>query len=172
MFVDGRVQEKVSTNEVRVLSELAVKIDANYLRQQIETMQRNIDGHPFLAIGTAKELIETICKTILKERDVAIPDNASVPQLVKLTCKELHLTRKDVDDTAKAADTIKTLLSNLASVASGLAMLRNPYGTGHGKHAKARGLQPRHARLAVGASATLATFLWETHEERMVRSSL
>jgi len=46
-----------------------------------------------------------------------------------------------------------------------LAELRGLYGTGHGKHGKASGLSPRHAKLAVGAAATLTTFLFETHME-------
>ena len=46
-----------------------------------------------------------------------------------------------------------------------LAELRGLYGTGHGKHGKASGLNARHAKLAVGASSTLAIFLFETHKE-------
>ncbi|WP_354328249.1 abortive infection family protein [Variovorax atrisoli] len=44
--------------------------------------------------------------------------------------------------------------------------MRNHYGKGHGKAAGAKGLQPRHAKLAVGAASTLAVFLAETHNER------
>ncbi len=70
--------------------------------------------------------------------------------------------------------TCKTILSergvqydnNSGNVTQGLGELRNLYGTGHGKHSKEKGLSPRHARLAVGTAATLAMFLFETHEER------
>lgn len=34
----------------------------------------------------------------------------------------------------------------------GVAELRNHYGTGHGKAAGTKGLQPRHAKLAVGGA--------------------
>jgi hypothetical protein len=46
-----------------------------------------------------------------------------------------------------------------------LAELRGLYGTGHGKDGKTQGVKPRHAKLAVGAAATLTTFLFETHKE-------
>lgn len=36
----------------------------------------------------------------------------------------------------------------------------------HGKHPRTQALQPRHARLAVGSSAALVTFLYETHLAR------
>jgi hypothetical protein len=58
-------------------------------------------------------------------------------------------------------------LSNLGTIGNGLAELRGLYGTGHGKHGKTAELSARHAKLAVGAAATLATFLFETHKETM-----
>src|SRR5947209_5042830 len=59
-------------------------------------------------------------------------------------------------------------LNNLATISQGLAELRNPFGTGHGKDAGSRGLNKRHARLAVGAATTLGVFLFETHQERPI----
>lgn len=125
-----------------------------------------METDPGLAIGTAKELVETVCKTILTERGVAVESGWDMPRLVKETRQALTLLPPDVDDSAKGADAVKRVLSNLGSIVSGLAELRNLYGTGHGKHGKAKGVQPRHARLAVGAAAALSTFLFETHEAR------
>ncbi len=65
----------------------------------------------------------------------------------------------------KAAETIKRLLSNLATITQGVSELRNRYGTGHGKAAGSKVLGPRHAKLAVGAASTLAVFLVETHNQ-------
>jgi Abortive infection C-terminus len=89
-----------------------------------------------------------------------------LPELVKLTIKELALAPSDIPDSAKAAETVKRLLNNLATITQGVAELRNQYGTGHGKAAGSKGLGPRHAKLAVGAASTLAVFLAETHNER------
>jgi hypothetical protein len=94
------------------------------------------------------------------------PDNTDLPKLIKLTSKELELTPQDIPDKAKAIDTIKRLLSNLASITQGIAELRNQYGTGHGRAAGTGGLSSRHAKLAVGAASTLAVFLVETHKIR------
>jgi hypothetical protein len=70
-----------------------------------------------------------------------------------------------VPDAAKGAEIIRRTLSNLASVVQGLAEIRGLYGTGHGRSGKVRGVGARHARLAVGAAATLATYLLDTHQE-------
>ena len=140
--------------------------DPGYVAQQITRMEAAVLNDPSLAIGTAKELVETCCKTILTERGVSFSKSADLPELVKLTSKELELTPDDINDKAKAGDTIKRLLSNLATITQGVAELRNHYGTGHGKAAGAKGLQSRHAKLAVGAASTLAVFLTETHNEK------
>lgn len=140
--------------------------DPGYVAQQITRMDAAVINDPSLAIGTAKELVETCCKTILTDRGIVFSKNADLPELVKLTSKELELTPDDIPEKAKAADTIKRLLSNLATITQGVAELRNHYGTGHGKTANAKGLQSRHAKLAVGAASTLAVFLAETHNER------
>ena len=139
--------------------------DLVYVSQQITRMEAAVLNDPSLAIGTAKELIETCCKTILSERGITPGSSDDLPKLVKLTVKELKLTPSDIPDEAKAVDTIRRLLSNLATITNGIAELRNKYGTGHGKAASSKGLSPRHAKLAVGAASTLAVFLVETHRE-------
>lgn len=140
--------------------------NAEYLSRQVNRIEAAIPFDPDLAIGTSKELVETCCKTILQELGIAFDDKWEITKLVKEAYKHLKLTPDDIPETAKAAETIKRLLSNLASVTQGLAELRNSYGTGHGKSAKSKGLTPRHAKLAAGAATTLAIFMFETHEVR------
>lgn len=140
--------------------------DLVYVSQQITRMEAAIHNDPSLAIGTAKELIESCCKTILEERKVLYSGSDDLPKLVKATVKELKLTPSDIPDEAKAVESIRKLLSNLATVANGVAELRNKYGTGHGKAGQTKGLTPRHAKLAVGAASTLAVFLVETHRSQ------
>jgi hypothetical protein len=148
--------------------EVAARIDAEYISQQVTRMEAASDADPDLAIGTAKEFVESICKTILDERREPYKKNDDLPALVRKTVKVLQLTPDDIANTVPAADTIRRMLMNLATLVHGSAELRNFYGTGHGRsksQAKQR-LTSRHARLAVGAATTLDVFLYETHEAR------
>ena len=145
--------------------------DLTYVGQQITRMESAVNADPELAIGTAKELIETCCKTILHDRGIKVDDSLELGALVKAATTELKLTRDDISDQVKAADTIKRLLSNLATISQGVSELRNQYGTGHGRLARKKGLAPRHAKLAVGAASTLAVFLMETHLEQAFNST-
>jgi hypothetical protein len=159
----GRFQGAPTIPALSSAKEVLSGADLVYVAQQITRMEAAVANDPGLAIGTAKELLETCCKTILSERGVVPEKTDDLPQLVKRTVKELRLTPADIPDSAKAAETIRILLSNLATITNGIAELRNKYGTGHGKEASAKGLGPRHAKLAVGAASTLAVFLAETH---------
>ena len=141
-------------------------IDAEYVSKQTTRMQSALNSDPESAIGTAKEFVETICKTILKERNIAYKHDEDMPKLVKQVAEALELVPKGIIKEAKAKEIIKRLLSNLGAVSNSLAELRNIFGTGHGKEASSKTLLVRHARLAVGAATTLAVFLLESHKER------
>lgn len=141
-------------------------LNSGYVSRQITRMQNAVIDDPELAIGTAKEFIETICKTILEVKQIPFSKTDGLPQLVRKTLKQIKLTPDDIRDSAKVSDTIKQLLMNLATVTDGLAEVRNAYGSGHGKTASTKGLQPRHARLSVGAAITLGGFIFETFQEQ------
>ncbi len=146
--------------------QLASSVNADYVNRQLVRMREAVEEDPELAIGTAKELVETICKTILREAGQPISSKVDLPQLVKQARQELDLLPESIPEKAKGAEIIKKLLSNLGTVAQGLAELRQLYGSGHGKDAKTTGLKPRHARLAVGAAGAMALFLFETYQEK------
>jgi len=147
------------------LKEQAKLFNGTHIEEQIRRMEASVETDPGLAIGTAKELIETCCKTILAERGQQIVGFPEIPTLTKDTMRVLKLVPDGIQDAAKGADVIKRLLNNLGSIGLSLAELRNLYGTGHGKHGSAVGLKPRHAKLAVRTAAAVVTFLFDTHLE-------
>ena len=155
---------KISLND---LKNTVFTFDAKYLADQIRRMEQSVETDPSLAIGTAKELIETCCKTILAERGKPTSGNPDIPYLTKETLRELNLVPEGIPESTKGRDAIKRLLQNLGTISNYLSELRNLYGTGHGKHGKTEALKPRHAKLAVGAASTLVNFLFETHKEKM-----
>jgi hypothetical protein len=148
---------------------VADALDAAWMQKEIERVENAIDRDPALAIGTAKELVESCCKSVLTKRGVEYSSGADLPALTKLVAKELGLVPEDITDAKKGADTIKLILRNLAALTQYLAELRGLYGSGHGRDGRHRGLQPRHARLAVGAAVSFIDFVTETFRERQLR---
>lgn len=149
------------------LKEAANILDAKHMTEQIRRIEESIENDPALAIGTAKELIETCCKTILAARGKPVIGTPDIPALTKQTLKELKLIPDDIPDATRGHDVVKRLLQNLGTIGNNLAELRGLYGTGHGRHGKVKGLGARHTKLAVGAASTLVIFLTDTHKETM-----
>lgn len=145
---------------------VADALDAGWMQKEIERLENAVERDPALAIGTAKELVETCCKSILSKRDVEVSRKADLPELTKLLANELKLVPAGISDEAKGAETIRLILRNLAALTQYLAELRGLYGSGHGRDGKHRGLEPRHARLAVGTAVAFIDFVTETHHQR------
>ena len=141
-------------------------LDKTHFQEYIERIKKSISNDPSLAIGSTKELVEATLKIILNKLNITFDKDDDVPKLLKSVQKALKLVPDEIDDAKKGADIIKILLSNLGQVVIKLTELRNLYGTGHGKENVRKGLNERHARLAVGAGITLSTFLLETFEQR------
>src|ERR1035437_292129 len=149
------------------LHKTALILSSTWMYQEINRIEASIDNDPALAIGTAKELIDTCCKHIAERLHLNLPANPDMPVLVKAVLKELKLVPEGISEEAKGYDIIKRTLSNLTHVTQGLAELRNLYGSGHGRSSKHRGLQPRHARLAVATAAAFAEFVVETYRKHV-----
>jgi hypothetical protein len=136
-----------------------------HLLDHVRRIERSLADDPAQAIGSAKELVESTLKTILEGLGLVYGKNDEIPQL-KAVQSALELAPNDAHARKRGAETIRKTLSNLGSVAIGIAELRNLYGTGHGKGRNYMGLTARHAKLAVSSSAALSMFLLETYEAR------
>jgi AbiJ N-terminal domain 3/Abortive infection C-terminus len=164
-FVAKRLQVSGGRSVSRART-VADALDAGWMQKEIERVENAVERDPALAIGTAKELVETCCKSILSKRGVEVSRKADLPELTKLLAKELSLVPEGISEQAKGAETIRLILRNLSSLTQYLAELRGLYGSGHGRDGRYRGLEPRHARLAVGAAVAFIDFVTETHHQR------
>lgn len=157
----GREREQVWLDD---LIRLDREVGLTSISRRVARMQDNVETDPAAAIGAAKELLEAVCYKILGDRDVEYKKtDPTIPDLIKWTTQALSLRVQDI--TAESAETVarlKATLSALGQLAQGLAEMRNYMGTGHGTPDDRNPLE-RHARLAAGASATLASFLWDEH---------
>lgn len=157
---EGRIAE---TRLVELTNGAAGVLDIDAVEAQLRRL-RNIGGSdPSLAIGSAKELIESTAKVVLREVSGTVNDRMSLPDLIKSAQKALLLHPSQHTPGPDGTDAIKSILGGLAGVAVGVGELRNRgYGTGHGMASLPVGLGPRHARLASGAAVTWCQFMLDT----------
>jgi hypothetical protein len=145
---------------------VADALDAGWMQKEIERLEHAVERDPALAIGTAKDLVESCCKTILTKRGVTFTSSATLPDLTKALAKELKLVPEGISDRAKGAESVRLILRNLSGLTHYLAELRGLYGSGHGRDGRHRGLEPRHARLAVASAVAFIDFVTDTHHQR------
>lgn len=102
---------------------------------------------------------------VLEELGEEVVEREELPALYKRTALALRI------DATQHEVVYRQILQGLASAVQGLAELRNKLGDAHGRGRVAQRPSPRHARMAAGAGATVATFLMETLDERRASHS-
>jgi len=137
----------------------ATDVDATFIAEQIEKCQRKIGENDFDgAITNARSMLEAVLLKIEQNVDTTPPKyDGDLVKLYRRIQKHLNLHPKRED----IATVLRQVLSGLASVASGLAGLRNKMSDAHPTSYRPAA---HHAKLAVNASRTLADFLFETFE--------
>ena len=162
--VRARVVDLRNRAGLGINDELIARLrDPAAIREHLSRLGRTAQSDPPLAIGTAKELIESTAKTVLLETGVEIDDKADLPALINRAQKALGLHPSSVGPGPDGTDAVKRILGGLTSIAIGLGELRNRgYGTGHGPGGERVGLVPRHARLAVNAAMTWCSIVLDT----------
>ncbi len=92
VYQEGKIVSLGQVPSLTHLEFIAVTTDFPYLLRQLERIESSIDSDPWLAIGTAKELVETICKSILTDLNKPLTPGWELMDLCKVTRKELKLS--------------------------------------------------------------------------------
>ena len=148
------------------LLELIAPVDLGGVARMCDRLMRACSSDPEQAVGQSKNLVESVCKTILEQRTgEPVPDRFSVEELVKMTRDQLSLMPTQVHAVEDGGEHLRAMLGQLGALVYRMNALRNLYGDGHGASATRQSLQPHHARLVAYAAVGLATFLLEVHAD-------
>lgn len=156
----------IPTPEGAVLSGIetvANRLNVAEVRRQTERIRRDCSGDPEAAIGHAKELIESACKTILGVTGDG-RSNDDLPALIKKALLRLLLdpTQAGSGPDARAA---KRFLGSVAQILNGAGELRNARGAGHGRSGVDL-VDETLARLVVGVVLSAVLYMVENWELR------
>ncbi|MGD1890214.1 MAG: abortive infection family protein [Cyclobacteriaceae bacterium] len=143
-------------------------LNDEYVRKQVRLMDDNINDNPHLTIGIAKELIETVCKTILLDKGIEIDRNWDVGRIVKETNKLLKFIPDDLHNNDVAERAILKILGGLSTIVQGIAELRNNFGSGHGHEAEFKSIEKIYAKLAADSSSQLVLLYLKVNTETKI----
>lgn len=138
--------------------------DRRVFEEHLHRIDAGIAGDPAAAIGSSKELVESVCKVILD--DYGVPyRNDDLLDLYKAAATALKLNAESVPESVKGSQAAQGALRALVTTVQRLAELRNELGLGHGRSRASQALS-RHARLAFNTASAVAEFLLDTWHER------
>ena len=162
-FVHGRIVGRPAARSVREGSLAAVEDDAA-IREHLDRISRAVaEDDPRLAIGSAKELIESTAKLVLRARGLEVSSRDDFPELVRAAQMALDVHPKQAAIGPDGDDAVKRILGGATAAALGVNELRNRgFGTGHGLLVRPAGLGPRHAHLAVSSASLWCEFMLDT----------
>lgn len=152
----------VLSNTIDVLDEMRDLLSSESVQRQITRMKSSIEKDPELAIGTSKEFIETILKTMLEKLGRQY-GGENLPKLTRVVLNEL-MNRTDGHDVG-TSEILKKIDGSLATLIQSVGELRNKHGTGHGGGTEKKILDRKYASLAVNSASTVAYFLLQLYQE-------
>ena len=141
--------------------------DPAAIRDHLQRITNGLgNDDPAQVIGSAKELVESTAKLVLRAQGQEYDAHDTVPQLVNQAQLSLGLHPSQAKPGPDGADATKKILGGAMSITNGLAELRNRgYGTGHGGEKARTGLAIRHARMAVNGARLWCELVLDTLQD-------
>lgn len=155
-----------SNNASHLIEHRPLLTDPRVLQEHLKRIRDGLQGDPAQTISSCKELIESLCKIILKSSDIEYSNDDDVQRLYRKVADLLLLNTESVIGDSKASETSQKILRTLVTTVHSLAELRNQLGLGHGRDSLSAGFN-RHARLALNATVTVTEFLLDTWQDRV-----
>lgn len=144
---------------------LLTEPDIEAIREHLRRIERGIQDDAGAAIGSSKELLETVCRLILDAEGAEHRRGDDLPALYRKVAETLRLNAEAIPASAKGSEASQRALRSLVTCVQSLAELRNQVGLGHGRTRRNPALR-RHAQLAFNATRTVAEFLLQTWHAR------
>ena len=145
----------------------AVAQGLDHIETQVFAIEEAVSDNPGLAFDLAKTLIESTCRTILKERDVPYGEDDSPQRLFGLVRDNLPMLPPEESHEAGVRRSITQTLGGINTAVQGITQLRNQLGfASHGSDSPRPSMDTAHAILAAQTADVIIGFLYHMHTQR------
>ncbi|UAN51665.1 abortive infection family protein [Serratia sp. JSRIV002] len=150
----------------RCLQKIDATGDRYRLKRTIAAINNGlVEGESGIVVGQCKSLLETLCKSILKEQACEVEAAITMPKLAKNAVKALNVGNTGNQDQKTKEAFIKLIQSftmQLENATSAVAALRNDYcPLAHGRSYEEPQLHMIYAHLIATQTDSLTTFILE-----------
>ena len=147
------------------LGELIHGRDMPAIHREFDRAMETVEAKPRDAVSAASNILESIFKIYIEDNGLTMPDKQDLQPVFKVVRADLGLEPGSIED-----QDLQRIITGLFSIVDGIGALRTHAGTAHSEGRKGYKLEPRHARLAVNAAHTVATFIIETWDKKTAGS--
>jgi len=144
-----------------------IKLYSGYKHIEItvSALEKEVSENPSLTFDLSKTLVESSCKSILRDRGFTVDDNLDVPRLLKETLEKFQLVPDSHITNDEVRKSLKKTVGGLQTVIQGLCELRNNEGlASHGRDSFTPPLEEVQAQLAARAADAVVYFLFKIHK--------
>lgn len=161
-YLTGGYIIKGGLTSSKKLSELIQGRDMPTIHREFDRAMESVEIKPRDAVLAASNILESIFKIYIEDNGLTMPDKLDLQPVFKVVRSHLGLEPNIVAD-----QDLQKIISGIFSVVDGIGSLRTHAGSAHSEGRKSYKLEPRHARLAVSAAHTVATFVLETWDRNV-----
>ncbi len=142
----------------------AIAQGLGHIEEQVKGIESAVRENPGLAFDLAKTLVESVCRTILSERNIAFIVDDDLPKLFKAACQHLPFLPPSASGEAATRESLARTLNGLSTSVQGICELRNQCGfASHGFDSQRPSMESVQALLAAQAADATVGFLVRVH---------
>ena len=136
----------------------------HHIEAQVNSIEDAVSNEPGLAFDLAKTLVESACRTILKDLGVPYNRDDELPKLFRIVTNNLQMLPAKESQESEVRKSIAQTLGGLSSTIQGIAELRNRLGfASHGSEQPRPAMEAVHAILAAQAADAIIGFIYGVH---------
>jgi len=158
--------EPLQIHFVMHVARAAIAAGIAHIEQQVESLERAVNENPAFAFDLAKTLVESVCRTVLRDRSIPFSDDDDLPRLFKIVSQSVPFLPATASTEAEIRKSLDKTLSGLHTAILGICELRNQCGfASHGASKQRPTLESVQAMLAAEAADTIIGFLHRVHQQ-------
>jgi hypothetical protein len=144
---------------------IALSGETLQINRQVEMLESALSDNPGLAFDLAKALIETVCRTILRERGRTPDVDWDCPRLLKETTLLVQLVPPGHSSPGDTTEQLKKITGGMQQIIGALCFIRNREGfASHGHDGSFIGLDGVHALLVAKTTDAIVEFIYKAHK--------
>ena len=144
----------------------AVASGLEHVEEQVKAIEQAVVENTGLAFDLAKTLIESACKSILRERGIGFGKHDDLPRLFRMTRQSIQFLPAPLEQEPAVRESLERTLNGLVTAVQGVCELRNGFGfASHGTDRPRPAMDAIHAMLAARAADAIVGFLYGAHRQ-------